>query len=65
MTDIEKIEAFDAIAIAFTNKWHDGKWTWWNPKPCGGVYKRETQEEAVNDLIDVAKQISKKKGKLP
>jgi hypothetical protein len=56
MTDQEKIAAFDAIATAFTNRWSDGQWSWWNPNPaCGTATMRATQSEALDDMIAFAK----------
>lgn len=54
MPDADKITAFDLLAKAMTNKWSDGKWSWWCRLPCGGE-SRETREEAVQDLIEWAK----------
>ncbi len=56
MTDAEKIAAFDDLSTALTNQWYCGKWSWWNPTPaCGTGNKRETQAEAVADLITWAR----------
>jgi len=56
MTDSEKIEAFDAIAIAFTNQWYDGRWTWWVSQPSGSSdTPRMTRREAIEDLVEWAK----------
>lgn len=56
MTIEEKSAAFDLIAMAFTNLWHDGSWTWWCYQSCGGLTKRNTQEEAIADLIEWSKE---------
>jgi hypothetical protein len=57
MTIDEKVDAFDAIVEAFTNRWHDGTWTWWNPNPASGsATPRKSRPEAVADLIAFAKQ---------
>lgn len=61
MTDAEKIEAFDALALAMTNCWHDGKWSWWCPTPSGSELRRETREEAVMDLVGWANRVKPKK----
>ncbi len=55
MSTDEKVAAFDAIAEAFTNRWSDGMWTWWNPNPaCGAEHRRKSRPEAVADLIAFA-----------
>ncbi len=51
MTTDEKAAAFDLLAVALTNCFADGTWSWWCPTPCGGLEKRETQAEAIADLI--------------
>jgi hypothetical protein len=61
MSDPEKIEAFDALALALTNRWHDGQWSWWCRTPPGGP-SRATREEAVADLVVWAKLRAKKDG---
>ncbi len=55
MSDEEKVVAFDLLARALTNKWSNGKWTWWCRLPCGSYDDRDTREEAVADLIEWAK----------
>lgn len=61
MTDAEKVAAFDELAEALTNRWHDGSWTWWPPTACGSAETpRATQAEAVADLIEWAKRTAKK-----
>ncbi len=50
MSDADKVDAFDALALALTNRWYDGWWSWWNPSPCGGPM-RMTRSEAVADLV--------------
>ena len=60
MTTEEKAAAFDVLAMALTNRWHDGSWTWWASAPCGGLTKRATRGEAIQDLIEW----SKKKARL-
>jgi len=56
MTDAEKIAAFDDLAEALTNRWHDGSWSWWCPTPAGSTEKPvATQQEAVSDLVAWAK----------
>lgn len=50
MTTEEKAEAFDAIALAFTNQWADGRWSWWCHSPKGGK-TFATREEAIADLV--------------
>ena len=62
MSDAEKIAAFDSIALAMTNQWHDGKWSWWCPSPCGGSMF-DAREEAVVDFIEWAKRINKRRKK--
>ncbi len=55
MTTDEKVVAFDAIAEAFTNRFGDGTWGWWNPCPsCCGELRRKSRPEAVADLIAFA-----------
>lgn len=54
MTTEEKAETFDLIARALTNRWSDGRWSWWCRLPCGGP-SRDTREEAVADLVEWAK----------
>lgn len=51
MTDAEKAVAFDLISAALVNQWHDGRWTWWCPTPCGELEPRATKGEAVADLV--------------
>jgi hypothetical protein len=65
MTDAEKIAAFDTLALALTNQWHDGSWTWFCRTPCGGLVKRATREEAVADLVAWAERQKPKKVLLP
>ncbi len=50
MTTEEKAAAFDLVAVALTNDWSDGTWSWWCPSPPGGPH-RATREEAVADLV--------------
>jgi hypothetical protein len=50
MTDAEKAAAFDRLADALTNRFHDGRWSWFCPTPCGGK-SVATKAEAVADLI--------------
>lgn len=59
MTDAEKAAAFDLLAEALTNRWHDGRWSWWCRSPCGGPL-RATREEAAADLIEWARRIGTK-----
>lgn len=48
------------IADAFTNRFHDGTWAWWNSKPsCGAETMRATKEEAVADLVEFAEKMAK------
>src|ERR1700722_576301 len=63
MTTEEKAAAFDLLAVALTNRWGDGSWTWWCCSPCGGESKRETHAEAVADLVAWAVRIVKLKVK--
>jgi hypothetical protein len=64
MNTEEKAAAFDSLAVALTNRWHDGRWTWYNSKPsCGTETPRETQEEAVQDLVKWAESEVKRKQK--
>lgn len=61
MTTEEKAAAFDALAIALTNCWHDGSWTWFCPCPCGSSKPRATREEAVVDLVEWAEKTARKR----
>jgi hypothetical protein len=54
VTTEEKAAAFDALALALTNCWFDGSWTWFCPTPCGSSVKRATRDEAVADLVEWA-----------
>lgn len=54
MTDAQKAEAFDLLARTFTNRWYDGRWSWFCHTPCGGP-QRGTRAEAVADLVDYAR----------
>ena len=66
MTDTEKIKAFDDLASALTNCWASGSWSWWNPTPaCGTAPEtmRQTQAEAVADLVAWAKRTAPKQRK--
>lgn len=56
----EKAAAFDVVALALTNQWYDGSWTWWASAPCGGLAKRATREEAVQDLIEWSQKKAKR-----
>jgi hypothetical protein len=51
VTAAEKAAAFDVLAVAMTNRFADGTWSWWCPTPCGGAETRQTREEAVADLV--------------
>lgn len=50
----EKATVFDLLVRAMTNRWSDGRWSWFCRTPCGGE-SRETREEAIADLIEWAK----------
>jgi hypothetical protein len=64
LTDAQKAEAFDLIALAFTNRWYDGSWTWYCHTPPGGP-RRATRAEAVADLIDYARREAQHLAKRP
>ena len=64
MTDDEKAAAFDALALAFTNRWSDGSWSWWCHTPGGGPH-RATRAEAVADLVAYAFREAKHLAKRP
>jgi hypothetical protein len=50
-----KAAAFDLLTRALTNRWSDGKWSWWCRTPCGSTETlRETREEAIADLMEWA-----------
>jgi hypothetical protein len=57
VSDAEKAAAFDDLAEALTNQWHDGLWSWWCYTMCGGP-KRATQVEAIADLIEWGKRMA-------
>jgi hypothetical protein len=59
MSAEEKAAAFDVLALALTNRWADGLWSWWCPSPPGGE-KRATREDAVADLVAWAQKRVKK-----
>jgi len=54
MTIGDKAFAFDLLAKALTNRWWDGRWSWWCRSPVGGP-PREFREEAVADLLEWAR----------
>lgn len=51
-------ENYQTLLLALTNQWHDGSWSWWCRKPNGGP-QRHTREEAMQDLIEWAKETVK------
>jgi hypothetical protein len=56
VSDVDKARAFDLLALVLVNRWHDGRWGWWCPQPCGGEgVRRETRDEAIADLIEWAR----------
>jgi hypothetical protein len=57
LTPEQKAAAFDEMATALTNCWHDGKWSWWCCSPCGGD-KHESREEAVKELVEWAERVA-------
>lgn len=62
MSDAEKVAAFDAIAAAFTNRWHDGQYSWFCLKPCGGEM-HATPGEAVAEFVEWCKKVAEVKHK--
>ena len=61
MTTEEKVAAFDDLALAMTNQWASGHWTWFCPSPCGGAdTPRCSREEAVADLVAWAQRTKKR-----
>lgn len=50
MTAEDKALAFDVLALALTNQWSNGQWSWFCHTPSGGQ-KCDTREEAVADLV--------------
>lgn len=60
MTVEEKAAAFDDLAVALTNRWADGLWSWWCPCPPGGA-KQWTREQAIADLVAWAALVAGKK----
>lgn len=63
MTTRQKAEAFDRLAVAMTNQWYDGQWSWHCGTPSGGPM-RDTREEAIADLIEWSKRRKKKRTSL-
>ena len=59
MTLDARIAALDTLTQALTNQWHDGRWSWWNPSPCGGSMF-PTRQEAIDDLLAWSQRIVKK-----
>lgn len=62
MNKKQKIAAFDDLAIALTNRWQSGEWSWWCCNPSGGTETmRQTQAEAIADLVAWAKRTRERK----
>jgi Ser/Thr protein kinase RdoA (MazF antagonist) len=58
----EKAAAFDLLVAALTNRWADGRYSWWCPSPCGGPL-RDAPADVVPDLLDWAEQVVKWRAK--
>ena len=58
ITPEEKASAFDALAEALTNRWADGRWSWWCRTPPGGEM-RDARDEAIADLVLWAERTAK------
>jgi len=56
MTTDEKAAAFDLLLTALTNRWEDGRFSWWCANPAGGP-KRDTAEQVVADLLEWAERV--------
>lgn len=57
MLTSEKAAAFDTLCDALTNRWSNGRWSWFPHTACGGP-ERETKEEAIRDLIEWSERIA-------